>query len=45
MKNAAAALDGVGGGHKIAAGATISKGKEEEFLELLEKEIKTQLVL
>ena len=45
MKKAAGALDGVGGGHNIAAGATIPKGKEEEFLELLEEEIKTQLSL
>ena len=43
MKKAAMALDGVGGGHNIAAGATIPKGKEEEFLTLLEQEIKTQL--
>ena len=43
MKKAALALDGVGGGHNIAAGATIPKGKEEEFLKLLEREIKTQL--
>jgi len=38
-------LGGVGGGHKIAAGATIPKGKEEEFLDLLEEEIKNQLNL
>ena len=43
MKKAAVALDGVGGGHNIAAGATIPKGKEEEFLEILEREIKSQL--
>ena len=43
MKKAALAFNGVGGGHNIAAGATIPKGKEEEFLEILEKEIKTQL--
>jgi RecJ-like exonuclease len=43
MHKAAKELKGIGGGHKIAAGATIPKGKEEEFLELLEKEIKTQL--
>ena len=43
MHNAAKEFHGVGGGHKIAAGATIPKGKEEEFLDLLEKEIKTQL--
>ena len=43
MNNAAKVLDGVGGGHKIAAGATIPSGKEEEFLNLLEKEIKKQI--
>jgi single-stranded-DNA-specific exonuclease len=43
MKKAATALNGIGGGHSIAAGATIPKGKEEEFLEILEKEIKAQL--
>jgi RecJ-like exonuclease len=43
LKKAAGVLDGVGGGHNIAAGATIPKGKEEEFLELLEEEIKAQL--
>lgn len=45
MQNAAEALNGVGGGHNVAAGATIPKGKEEEFLEILEKEIKNQLNL
>jgi single-stranded-DNA-specific exonuclease len=43
MNYAAKKLDGAGGGHNIAAGATIPKGKEEEFLELLEQEIKKQL--
>ncbi len=43
MKKAAKMLNGAGGGHNIAAGATIPKGKEEEFLDLLEKEIKNQL--
>jgi RecJ-like exonuclease len=43
MNLAAKQFDGIGGGHKIAAGATIPKGKEEEFLILLEKKIKTQL--
>lgn len=43
MKKAASYFDGVGGGHNIAAGATIPKGKEEEFLDILEKEIKKQL--
>jgi RecJ-like exonuclease len=45
LKHAATKLDGVGGGHNIAAGATIPKGKEEEFLEIVEKEIKNQLGL
>lgn len=43
MKKAALVFNGVGGGHNIAAGATIPKGKEEEFLDILEKEIKSQL--
>jgi single-stranded-DNA-specific exonuclease len=43
MKKAAGAMGGVGGGHDIAAGATIPKGKEDEFLDLLEEEIKNQL--
>ena len=33
MKTVAAQLGGYGGGHKIAAGATIALGKEQEFLE------------
>ena len=43
MRKAAEVVNGVGGGHDIAAGATIPKGKEEEFLDLLEKEISIQL--
>lgn len=43
MKHAARKINGVGGGHNIAAGATIPKGKEEEFLELVEQEIKQQI--
>ncbi len=43
LKKVAAELNGVGGGHNIAAGATIPKGKEEEFIDILEKEIKNQL--
>ena len=45
LRDAAKELNGVGGGHNIAAGATIPKGKEEEFLDMLEKEIKDQLGL
>jgi len=43
LKNASKQFGGVGGGHDIAAGATIPKGKEEEFLVIVEKEIKSQL--
>ena len=44
LTKAAKELNGFGGGHNIAAGATIPKGKEEEFLEIVEREIKLQLV-
>jgi len=44
MKTVATALGGYGGGHKIAAGATIAFNKEEEFLakvdELLVRQLK-----
>jgi len=43
LKKAAQVFGGAGGGHDIAAGATIPKGKEEEFLDIVEKEIKSQL--
>jgi RecJ-like exonuclease len=43
MNNAANTLGGYGGGHKIAAGATISSEKETEFLELVDKIISSQL--
>lgn len=33
MKTVAGDLGGYGGGHKIAAGATIAFGKEKEFLQ------------
>jgi RecJ-like exonuclease len=45
LNYAAKKLDGVGGGHDIAAGATIPKGKEEEFLEIVEGIIQDQLAL
>ncbi|MCX6663190.1 MAG: DHH family phosphoesterase [Euryarchaeota archaeon] len=44
LTHAAKELNGVGGGHNIAAGATIPKGKEEEFLQIVERGIKLQLV-
>jgi single-stranded-DNA-specific exonuclease len=44
LTRAAKELNGAGGGHNIAAGATIPKGKEEEFLQIVEREIRRQLV-
>ena len=44
INKAATIVGGTGGGHDIAAGATIPKGSEDEFLNLLEKEIENQLL-
>ncbi len=43
MNRSAGKVEGAGGGHNIAAGATIPKGKEEQFLQCFEKEVKRQL--
>jgi len=43
MKKAAEAVGGIGGGHNIAAGATLPLSTEEKFISELEKEIKNQL--
>jgi RecJ-like exonuclease len=43
IKKAAKEVEGVGGGHNIAAGATIPKGKEEEFLDIFERIVKDHL--
>jgi len=43
MREASAQVGGFGGGHNIAAGATIPKGKEDEFLDIVEKMIKKQI--
>lgn len=43
IREAAESVDGVGGGHNIAAGATIPAGKEEAFLEKFEEKVKGQL--
>ncbi len=40
---AAKKVGGSGGGHSIAAGATIPKGKEKEFLEILDRIIGEQM--
>jgi len=43
LNEAAGAVGGVGGGHDIAAGATIPRGEEERFLELLDGVLGGQL--
>ncbi|UCH71822.1 MAG: DHH family phosphoesterase [Thermoplasmatales archaeon] len=43
MNEAAKKLNGHGGGHKIASGATISSDKEKEFLEIVDEIIVKQL--
>ncbi len=43
MKIAAEKVGGSGGGHRIAAGATIPEGTEEEFLRILDELIGEQL--
>ncbi len=43
LRDAAAALDGNGGGHDIAAGATIPKGKEEKFLNAVDEIVGVQI--
>jgi len=39
LRKVASKFDGEGGGHNIAAGATIPKGAEEEFLKEVDREI------
>lgn len=43
MKTVATGLGGFGGGHKIAAGATITFNKEQEFLEKVDALLKQQM--
>ncbi|MBS3778094.1 MAG: DHH family phosphoesterase, partial [Candidatus Thermoplasmatota archaeon] len=43
IRQAAESVEGVGGGHNIAAGATIPEGKEDEFLQKFEEKVKEQL--
>jgi RecJ-like exonuclease len=42
LREASFAVGGVGGGHAIASGATIPKGKEGEFLQKLNELIGAQ---
>lgn len=43
MRFGAEAVGGSGGGHNIASGATIPKGKEERFLEVVDSTVGSQL--
>jgi len=43
MRECASVVGGFGGGHNVAAGATIPSGKEEEFLDVVEEMIRRQL--
>jgi len=43
VKAAAQAVGGIGGGHNVAAGATLPLGTEDEFLSLLEQKVRGQL--
>ncbi|UCC93773.1 MAG: DHH family phosphoesterase, partial [Thermoplasmata archaeon] len=43
MREAAEAVGGIGGGHDIAAGASIPEGKEEEFLDALDNIVVRQV--
>lgn len=42
MKDSAAAVGGMGGGHSVAAGATIPEGREEAFLEEVDRMVAAQ---
>ncbi|MDR2698885.1 MAG: DHH family phosphoesterase [Candidatus Methanoplasma sp.] len=44
MKTASEMVGGYGGGHKVAAGATIPNGKEEEFLNIVEDLVSSQII-
>ncbi len=43
IKQASEKVGGTGGGHNIAAGATVPMGKEEEFLEVIDSIIEAQM--
>jgi len=44
MKTAAELVGGMGGGHSVAAGATIPKDKKEKFLDIVEDIVSSQVV-
>src|SRR3989440_1871925 len=43
LREAASEVDGNGGGHNVASGATVPKGKEEKFLLLVDEIVARQL--
>jgi RecJ-like exonuclease len=43
MREAAKAVGGEGGGHHVAAGATIPPGREDEFLVIVDRMVAEQL--
>lgn len=43
VRSAAESVGGIGGGHNVAAGATLPLGTEEEFLKSLERRVREQL--
>ena len=43
LREAASEVGGNGGGHNIASGATVPKGKEEKFLGLVDEIVARQL--
>ncbi|MFA6668994.1 MAG: DHH family phosphoesterase, partial [Candidatus Methanomethylophilaceae archaeon] len=44
MKKASSMVGGFGGGHNVAAGATIPGDKKEEFLEIVEDLVSAQVI-
>lgn len=44
MNTASKIVGGYGGGHNVAAGATIPPGKEEEFLDIVEDMVSAQVI-
>jgi single-stranded-DNA-specific exonuclease len=43
LKKGAEKVGGIGGGHSVASGATVAKGKEEEFLQAVDELVALQL--
>ena len=44
MNRAAEIVGGYGGGHNVAAGATIPVDKEDQFLDIVEDMVASQLI-